>query len=81
MQVLDLRIASAIELIWFHPISRHKEVGRKMWRGRVFKDRLRGTCVWILNEILSGVFDVASQMNYHKYNLNPLSMAPLPKII
>ena len=78
---MSLKLIYQKQQAWFHPISRHKEVGRKMWRGRVFKDRLRGTCVWILNEILSGVFDVASQMNYHKYNLNPLSMAPLPKII
>ena len=49
-------------------------MGWKTRRSRVFKDRLRGAHVWILNEILSGVLDVVSQMNYHKW----LSAAPSP---
>ena len=51
---------------WFYPISRLRKVGWKTRCSRVFKDWLQGACVWISDEILSGVFDVASQMNYHK---------------
>ena len=42
----------------FHPRSRHQEVGWKMRCSRVFEDWLRG--VWILDETLSEVFDMAS---------------------
>ena len=45
----------------FHPISRHREVGWKTRRSWVFEDLLWG--VWISEETLSGVFDLASQMN------------------
>ena len=54
---------------WFHLISRHREVGWKMRRSWVFKDQLRGAQVWMSDEILTGVFDVAfHQMNYHKWS-------------
>ena len=64
---------------WFHLICRHREVGWKMRRSWVFKDQLRGAQVWMSDEILTGVFDVAF-IKWTTIN-NPLSAAPLPKII
>lgn len=45
----------------FHPISRHREEGGETTHNRVSHDRILG--VWIPDETLRGVLNMASQMN------------------